>query len=351
MQLQTIIGRHLAAPFPFAFPCDAAKVMPRMSEHASVVDVTGIGQNATDVIIRLPRFPEFNSKLEFESASLLAGGQVASAMEACARWGLKARYVGKVGDDTHAEFQRQQLERAGVEARWFRVPQCSSQTAYILVDSASGERTILWRRDQRLALSPDELRREWVTQSRALLVDGHNARVGAVAARWAREASIPVVADADSLYDGMDELLAQVDYLVGGEDFAERILGEPDPVKALPELSRRFGCRVSAATLGCDGVLAWLRQEQRFLYCPAYRVDAVDTTGAGDIFHGAFVYALLQGWPMPRILDFSCAAAALNCTALGARGGIKPISEIEALCKRGERYEPPGDLARYIGDW
>lgn len=321
-----------------------------MSQSVPIADVTGVGQNATDVVIRLPRFPEFNSKLEFDSASLLAGGQVASAMEACARWGLRARYVGKVGDDAAADFQRQQLAGADVEAHWFGVPQCSSQTAYILVDANSGERTILWRRDARLAVQPEELRREWVTQSHALLVDGHNAHVGALAARWAREAGLPVVADVDSLYDGIEELLTQVDYLVGGEDFAERIIGEADPLRALPELSRHFGCRVSTATLGRDGALAWLRDEQRFLYSPAYHVDAVDTTGAGDIFHGAFVYALLQAWPMARVLDFSCAAAGLNCTAVGARGGIKPILEIEALRQQGQRHAARPEFARYSGE-
>jgi len=109
-------------------------------------------------------------------------------------------------------------------------------------------------------------------------------------------------------------------------------------LKSLPAIRRRFGCRVTGVTLGKKGVLAW--DGTRFHYCPGFRVQAVDTTGAGDIFHGAFVYGLLQDWPLERNLEFSCAAAALNCTFLGARGGIRPVEEIERLVREGERSEP-----------
>jgi len=160
---------------------------------ASQVDVVGVGLNATDTIIRIPHFPSHDSKIEFESAVVLAGGQVASAMTACQYWGLRARYIGKAGDDAAGEFQRRELDRAGVESHLLAVPGCTSQVAYILVDQASGERTILWKREARLTIRPEELRREWITSARALLVDGHDTAAAATAARWAREAGIPVV--------------------------------------------------------------------------------------------------------------------------------------------------------------
>jgi sugar/nucleoside kinase (ribokinase family) len=314
-----------------------------MDEPLPVVDVAGVGLNATDTLIRLPHFPSFDSKVEFLSAEVLPGGQVASAMVACRLWGLRARYVGKVGDDSAAELQRAELSRAGVEAHLLSVPQCVSQSAYILVDQGTGERTILWRRDPRLVIRPEELRREWVTQARALLVDGHDTPAAAAAARWAREAGLPVVADVDNLYPGVEALLENVDYLVASRDFPARLTGEPDLPAALGALGRRFGCRVAAATLGRDGVLAW--DGAQLHYAAACRVATVDTTGAGDIFHGAFVYGVLAGWPLGRILEFSCAAAALNCAALGARGGIRPVVEIERLMRQGERYPPAYDEA------
>jgi sugar/nucleoside kinase (ribokinase family) len=304
-------------------------------------DVAGIGLNATDVLIRVPRFPEFNSKIEFLDARTMAGGQTASAMEACQRWGLRARYVGKIGDDSAGEFQRARLAEFGVETHWLAVPGCSSQTAYILVEEDSGERTILWRRDARLEIQPEELRREWVTDARALLVDGHDTRAAATAARWAREAGIPVVLDVDNIYAGLGELLEATDYLIASKEFPTRWTGEPDLRRALLRLRAAHGCRAAGATLGRSGVALW--DGAGFHVVPAYRVRAVDTTGAGDIFHGAFVFGLVQGWELERILDFSCAAAALSCTEVGARGGIRPLAEIEALMRCGERY-PAAEL-------
>jgi sulfofructose kinase len=104
-------------------------------------------------------------------------------------------------------------------------------------------------------------------------------------------------------------------------------------------MHRRFNCRLAAATLGHDGVLAW--DGKHLLHTPAYRVPVVDTTGAGDIFHAGFIYGLLQDWPLERQLEFACAAAALNCTAVGARGGIHPLEDIATLIATGSRYRTP----------
>jgi sugar/nucleoside kinase (ribokinase family) len=286
-------------------------------------------------MIRLPHFPAFGSKVEFQMSDVLPGGQVASALVACSRWGLKTRYAGKIGDDGFGLLQQTEMERAGVESHWIIAPNCQSQSSFILVDEATGERTILWKRDPRLELLPAEIRREWVVQSRLLHVDGHDCTAAATAARWAREARIPVIADLDNLYPGVEALLENVDYLISSCEFPERLSGEQDLLVSLRGLSRRFGCRVAAATLGADGVLAW--DGSTFHYCPAFEVPPVDTTGAGDIFHAGFAYSLIQGWDLGKALEFSCAAAGLACTAVGARGGIAPLDQIEALIRKGQR--------------
>jgi sugar/nucleoside kinase (ribokinase family) len=301
------------------------------------VDVVGVGLNAADTLVRVPHFPAFDSKVEFLSAEFLPGGQVASALVACQTWGLQTRYVGTVGDDPAAALHREEFARLGVEAHLISIPNCPSQSAFILVDRASGERTILWRRDPRLALLPEALERDWIIHARALHVDGHDTAAAATAARWARQAGIPVIADLDNLYPGVEHLLSSVDYLIASRDFPARLSGESDLRKSLPAICRQFGCRVAGVTVGREGAFAW--DGSRFISSPGYRVNAVDTTGAGDVFHGAFVFGLLQGWTMPRILDFSCAAAALNCTAIGARGGIRPVAEIERLMREGQRTE------------
>jgi sulfofructose kinase len=305
-----------------------------MPEFAKV-DVVGVGLNATDTVIPLEKFPAPGSKVEYQTASVLLGGQVATTVVACQRWGLRTRYVGKLGDDEAARLHREAFARAGVEAQLITVEGAVSPQSLILVD-ATGERTVLCRRDERLVLQPDELDRAWIVNARALHVDGHDTAAATLAAKWAREAGVPVVADLDELYPGVEALIENVDYLIVSRDFPCRLMAEADLETALRTIRQRYGCGLTAATLGQDGVLAW--DGERFHYAPAYCVAVADTTGAGDIFHAGFVYGLLAGWPLERQLDFACAAAALNCMAVGARGAIQTLETIETLMATGARY-------------
>jgi sulfofructose kinase len=303
--------------------------------EASKIDVVGVGLNATDTLISVPRHPERGTKVESVSVSVLPGGQVASAVISCQRWGLQTRYVGKLGDDPAAALHCQEFARAGVEAQIVTAQGCASHQSFILVDP-NGERTVIRRQDEKLLLRPDELKREWISNARALLVDGCDTVAALTAAKWAREAHIPVIADFDDAYPGIEELMKNVDYLIVSRDFPQMVCGESDLKNSLPLLQRRFNCRLTAATLGSDGVLAW--EGKQFHHACAFQVPVVDTTGAGDIFHAGFIYALLRGWPLQRQLDFACAAAALNCAAHGARGGIRTVDEIEKLMATGARY-------------
>jgi sulfofructose kinase len=230
------------------------------------VDVVGVGLNATDTLIYLPEFPAPGSKIGFRAASVLPGGQVATALLACQSWGMRTRYVG-------------------------------SDTAAAIT-----------------------------------------------AASWARAAGIPTVADLDEVYPGVDALLDLIDYLIVSREFPSRLLSQKDLRKSLPLLQRRFGSTVTAATLGSGGVLAW--DGKQFHSVCAYRVPVVDTTGAGDIFHAGFIYGLIRRWPLRRQLEFACAAAALNCMASGARGGVRSIMEIERLMLDGPRYPAAFDISQ-----
>jgi len=307
-------------------------------EPLPIVDIVGVGLNATDTLIRLPQFPAFNSKVEFRISEVLPGGQVATALTACARWGLQARYVGKIGDDSAGALQRSEMAKAGIESHWVEVPGCQSQSSFILVDEASGERTVLWRRDARLELHPEEIQQQWVVQAKLLHVDGHDCAGATQAARWARAAQIPVTADLDNRYPGVEVLLENVDYALASRDFYGCLLGNSDPLLSLPAVAARFGCRLTAATLGSDGVIAW--DGVRFQYSPAFDLKPVDTTGAGDVFHAGFAFALLRGDDLPRSLEFSCAAAGLACMGMGARGGIASLANIANLIAEGPRRPP-----------
>jgi len=299
------------------------------------VDLVGVGLNATDTVIPLDTYPARGSKTEYSTVTTLPGGQVATTVVACQLWGLRTRYVGKLGDDLAATLHREAFSHAGVEPHIITASGVASAQSLILVD-AQGERTVLCRRDERIVLHPTDLQREWITNARALHVDGHDTEAAILATTWAREAGIPVIADLDELYLNIEDLLANVDYLIVSRDFPTRLTGEPTLEQALRKIHCRYNPRLAAATLGAEGVLAF--DGARLLHIPAFRVPVVDTTGAGDIFHAGFIYALLQNWPLNRQLEFACAAAALNCTAVGARGGIRPLAEITNLIATGVHY-------------
>ncbi len=318
--------------------------MAKLSDQQlSVVDLVGVGLNATDTLIHVSNFPAPGSKSEYRTAHVLPGGQVATTVIACQRWGMHTRYVGKLGEDDAARLHREEFASAGVETRILTVPKGASAQSLILVDG-KGERTVLNRRDDRLLLRPEDLDREWIVNARALHVDGWDTAAATLAATWARAAGIPVIADLDDLYPGVEALLENIDYLIVSRDFPGRLTGEPELEQALRRMHKRYGSRLAAATLGEEGVVAW--DGRQLHHSAAWRVPVVDTTGAGDIFHAGFIYALLQGWPLERQLDFACAAAALNCTGEGARGGIFSIGAIEELIATGTRHGAASFAAR-----
>lgn len=299
-------------------------------------DVVGIGLNATDTVILLPHFPAYAGKAPFESEFLSPGGQVASAMVACATLGLRTKYIGTVGDDERGRIQMESLRTTGINLDDVQIRAgCPNQTAYILIDQKTGERTVLWQRAECLRLAPDEIRAELITCARLLHIDAHDTPAVAKAAAIARAHGIPVTVDVDTTYHGFDSVLPNVDYLIASSEFPPQWTGESDPLRALETMQNEFGMKVAAMTLGAHGALA--RVDGRFHYSPAFVVNCVDTTGAGDVFHGAFCYAVLEGMSIDDALDFSNAMAALNCTKLGARGGVSKLADARNLMQRAER--------------
>jgi sulfofructose kinase len=308
-------------------------------------DVVGVGLNATDTLLIVPHFPAYAGKVPFQEEVLCPGGQVASAMVACARLGLRTKYIGAVGDDERGRIQMESLRGTGINLDHVHVRRnCANQSAYIIIDRSTGERTVLWRRDDCLRVEPGEIEPGQITCARLLHIDGHDTPAVAHAASIARNHGIPVTADVDTIYHGFDRVLPFIDYLVASSEFPAAWTGVNDPFRALEAIQREYGMKVAAMTLGAHGALA--RTEGEFFYSPAFVVNCVDTTGAGDVFHGAFCYAVLRGMSMRETLDFSNAMAALNCTALGARGGIRSAEEVCALMARAERRSHPEFAAR-----
>ena len=293
-------------------------------------DAVALGLNAADHLIVVPFYPGFNSKVELLSHTLAPGGQCATAMVALARLGMRTRYIGKVGSDDLGRFQIRSLESEGVEAGGVTVADgAESQIAFIVIDEASGERTVIWHRDERLMISESEVDRAAVTSGRVLLLDGHNVAASIAAAGYARAAGIPTVLDIDNIYAGSEELLPLIDFLVSSTSFPLRMTEESDLQTALKKLSEMTESLLVAATLGQDGVLAYFRG--RYFHSPAFTIDCKDTTGAGDAFHGGFIYGLLAGLSVEETLRFANAVAALKCRAIGARTALPTLEEVNEL--------------------
>jgi sulfofructose kinase len=299
-------------------------------------DLVGVGLNATDTLLLVEKYPQLGGKVPFEREILSPGGQVASALVTCGKLGLRTKYIGAIGDDERGRVQMASLREAGMNVDDVEIRAgCPNQSAYIVIDQSTGERTIFWHRPECLALDPTHITPEKIAGARMLHVDGHDTPAVARAARIARHYGIPVSVDVDNVYPGFDQVLACVDYLVGSTAFPARWTGERDPFLALERIQKEYGMRIAAMTLGPHGALA--REGDKFVYSPGFVVDCVDTTGAGDVFHGAFCYSVLKGASVWDALEFSNAMAALNCTRLGARGGIATAGEARNLIEGGDR--------------
>jgi sulfofructose kinase len=303
-------------------------------------DLVGVGLNATDTLLVVPKFPPYGGKAPFTREILSPGGQVASALAVCARLGKRVKYIGSVGDDERGLIQLASLREAGMNLDHVEVrANCANQSAYIVIDESTGERTIFWHRPECLRIDPERITADLIASGRMLHIDWHDTAAVAKAARLARENGIPVSLDIDTIYPGFDQVLPFVDYLVASTEFPERWTGERDSFRALETLQNRCGVRVAAMTLGQFGALA--RVDGKFHYSPAFAVNCVDTTGAGDVFHGAFCYSVLEERGIEETLEFANAMAALNCTQYGARGGLATLEQARKLIARGERRSHP----------
>jgi sugar/nucleoside kinase (ribokinase family) len=296
-------------------------------------DVVGMGLNSVDFLCVVPEFPTVNSKMKILKFSKQGGGQVATAMVALSRWGVRTKYIGKVGGDELGQFSLASLREEGVDISSVTIePDANNQHAMILVDGPSGERTILWDRDERLMYREGELRKENICLGKILHLDGHDIRAALQCARWAKEEKIPTVIDLDKVEPLTSELIKEIDFVITSARFPRQFTGISDGEKALMELQKHtpgFLC----TTLGHEGTVAFVQGE--LAYVKGFEMRAVDTTGAGDVFHAGFIYGLLENWEIEEILRFANAVAALKCRDLGGRKGIPTLKETYELLKEG----------------
>jgi sulfofructose kinase len=294
-------------------------------------DALGIGANSIDFVTVVPAFPRpegWYSKMQIRRHLVTCGGQTATAMAVCARFGLRACYIGAVGADENGQRVLADLPRQGVDASSVVTRAGRNQFAVIVIDGQTGERAVLWDRDQALALRDEDVPLDAIAAARVLHVDDVDQGAAIRAARHARTLGIPVTSDLDRMTDRTAELVDAVTYPIFADGLHEKLTGCAGHEEALRRL-RRPHHRALCITVGQHGAVALA--DDRFIESPGFRVEAVDTTGSGDVFRGAFIYALLQGWDIDRTLRFANAAAALACTGVGAMAGIPALDASLAL--------------------
>ncbi len=294
----------------------------------------GVGGNSFDHVAVIDKFPRLGGKNAIRGYREHTGGQVATGVLLCARLGLRAAYLGSVGDDAAGQAVLAPLHEAGVDLKAVVVaPGAQTRRAVILVDAWSGERTVLGYRDPRLALPIERLDSGPIDAALALLIDAEDPDASLWAARTARAAGAAVVLDVDVPGADIAPLLPYVDFPIVSRGFAEALSGTGSLRDALRRLAED-GARLPVITLGEQGALALCGDET--LRSPAFPVKVTDTTGAGDAFHGAFLWGLLEGWGAEAVLRAANAAAAMNCRAFGAQGGLPTRRELEAFLRSHE---------------
>jgi len=298
-------------------------------------DAVGFGLNAVDHLIVVPQYPAFDTKIRFLEHAQSAGGQTATAMVALRRLGLKTAYAGRFGSDQEGVFGLKTLQDDDVNVDFAEVVEgARTQIAFITVDARNGERTIVWDRDERLGYKPDEAPVEFAPLGRVLHLDAHDPPACVQLAQAARAAGTIVSADIDNVYPGLPELLPLIDILIGSKEFPQRVTGVVDERAALVELKNRYGCAVVGMTIGAAGAVVY--HEGRFIESQGFDAPngCRDTTGAGDAFHGAFLYGFLTGEDIETSLKLGNAVAAIKCSALGARTALPTRSQLENFLKQ-----------------
>ena len=296
---------------PFSLPAQGARPY----------DVVGFGENSVDLVAVVAEFPTPNSKQRLQRFARLPGGQIATALAVSARLGCRARYLGSFGDDPLGVLSRESLSENGVDVSAARVVAgATNRFAVVLVDARSGERTVLWDRHPDLTMTPAHVSREAVTSGRLLIVDCHDTAASTRAARDAKAAGVPTIIDVEQVRPGVNDLLQHIDAIIAAQELPAALTGHEDLGRALESIGREFVGGLVCVTLGSEGSLTWCNGRE--IRTPAFPVDCVDSTGAGDAFRGGFAAACLRV-PIGEIEDvlrYANAVAALSCRALGARG-------------------------------
>ena len=286
----------------------------------------GLGFCSNDDISLLPEIP-LDSKVKIIEHTIQGGGPAATSTVAAARLGLSAAFIGTVGDDDAGkrilrDFAEEKVDTSGIVVRAGR----ASPVAYCWVDEPTGKRSVAWTRGDTEELGDTEADLSLLEGAKILHIDGHNPKGAIAAARRAKQLGVLVNYDAGTIRDGAEELLPLADILIASEAFARNWTGENDLEKALVKLSE-YNAKVVGCTMGEHGSMCY--ENGGFVKCPAFKIDPVDTTGAGDVFHTSFAVRYLETRDLLECQRFGAAVSAIKCGKLGGRAGIPTRAQVD----------------------
>ena len=296
-------------------------------------DIICFGNAAADFLAVFPVYPKLDERAMAKSFTQQGGGEAATAAVAISRLGARVSFMGKLGDDQMGLFIKNGLKKEGVDlSRLVVEKNKSSLFSFIAIDEKTGKRTIFWHRGTAL-INENELDRSFITSCSLLHLDHRNTEAATAAAGWAKKAGITVTLDLDLLNPALKKLANKTDVVLGSKTLSEQISSRPSKAA---ERILKLGPKVAVLTFGEQGCLVKNREEEFFQ--PALKVKVVDTTGAGDVFRGAFAYGIFRNWPLRKTAQFASVVAGLKCTRIGGRAGIPTLKETSAFVKKNHPF-------------
>lgn len=296
-------------------------------------DIFGIGTASVDDVLFVDQFPTPDSKMPVRAVERHGGGQTATALVAASRHGLRTAFCACLDDDDLSQFTLQALLSEGVDcSSVFHIPGSRPVHSIVIVEPATGSRTILYNPHDLKEPSPENVHPEWIAQSRVVFFDQNMPRAGLFAARLAKQYGIPVVADLEKFeIPGFADILANIDHLIVSSTFAANYSGQ----KTISAMMNSLAAPSRTATvITCGHEGCWYAERDRTMqHFPAFKVDVVDTTGCGDVFHGAYAAAIVRGEPVTQAVEIASATAALKTLRPGGRSGIPDLETARRLVR------------------
>jgi sulfofructose kinase len=296
------------------------------------IQVIGLGQACLDYLGKLSVYPEEDGKCELTDLHIQCGGPASTALVTLSRLGIRTSFLGSISDDSRGIEIVKGLKKEKVDSTFLKItPGYSSQFAFIAI-TENGNRTIFWHRGSVPPLKPRDIDLSPFSKAKILHLDGLMIEAAQEAAKQAKNMGLTIVLDAGTLRKGSQELASLVDVLIASERFAEPLIGDSTPPEKTLEVLHDLGPQEVIVTLGSKGSIGL--SDRTINFQKAFSVDAVDTTGAGDVYHGAYIYGMLQGWDMQNCMRFASAASAMKCRHIGARKGIPHLEKIKEFLSK-----------------